>query len=266
MRLLLKSNRALVVLAFLALAASVVTASPPQRVARDPGTRTTVITTREAYEKLCRDNPANELVPVPSLIPDIRAEVRYASRDNFLGRALYPDASLFLTRIAAEKLARVQADLRQHGLGLRLYDSYRPYSISETMWKESGKKFAAYLAPPWLGSDHNRGIAVDADLVRLPTGTALPFPTDYDDFTPKAWHGSPCDHPQAASNRERLRTAMRSHGFVEYRREWWHYHLAEAEGFPLLDISHSELARRERRVSAQKSRAACSPNHGVQKE
>lgn len=66
------------------------------------------------------------------LIPDILIELKYASRDNFMGAVVdgYAHACALLSRPAAEALARVAAELRQQDLRVKIFDAYRPQRAS----------------------------------------------------------------------------------------------------------------------------------------
>jgi D-alanyl-D-alanine dipeptidase len=60
--------------------------------------------------------------------PTIAQDIRYAGSDNFTGQALpgYDAAECVLREPSARALAAVQADLAAQGLGLKVYDCYRP--------------------------------------------------------------------------------------------------------------------------------------------
>src|SRR5690606_25537643 len=114
-------------------------------------------------------------------VTDIATDVRYATTHNFTKQQLYPFAAVWLRRPAYEALQRLQAVLKPMGLGLKIYDGYRPYRITEKMWEIVPDD--RYAADPKKGSGHNRGIAVDLTLIYLKTGKEMPMPTDFDDFT-----------------------------------------------------------------------------------
>src|SRR5262245_3052512 len=73
--------------------------------------------------------PHTALVDVAALDPTIRFDLRYAGPDNFTGVAVYPAARCLLRRDAAERLVRVQRRLQAEGLGLLVWDCYRPFSV-----------------------------------------------------------------------------------------------------------------------------------------
>ncbi len=55
-------------------------------------------------------------------------DIRYASANNFTGARVpgYEAPSCYLLAQVAKALAQVEQDLRADGLGLRIYDCYRP--------------------------------------------------------------------------------------------------------------------------------------------
>ena len=75
------------------------------------------------------------LVDVRALDSTIRVDARYAGPDNFTGAPLpgyYANRAL-LRREAAEALARVQRRLAVEGLGLKVWDGYRPVRATLAM-------------------------------------------------------------------------------------------------------------------------------------
>jgi len=176
--------------------------------------------------------PEDELVDVLTLVPDAVLDVRYATADNFTGRALYTRAAVFLRRGTARRLARAAELLRGRGLRLRLFDGYRPASVHEQMWQ--ARPDPRLVADPARGSKHSRGCAVDAGLCGK-DGEPLPMPSEFDDFEKAA---APWPHaaPWALRNLELLRGAMKAAGFVTIDSEWWHFVDPEGEGAPALDL------------------------------
>jgi len=168
------------------------------------------------------------------MIPGIVLDIRYATTNNFTGQRLYPSAKCYLRRAAAEKLRAAQAELASLGYGLKIFDGYRPLSVQRKMWEVFPQP--GYVADPKKGSRHNRGAAVDVTLIRLVDGAALPMPTPYDDFTPRA-HRNFNDLPEdVIRNRNLLESVLTRHGFVGLPTEWWHFDDAECQKYPLLDL------------------------------
>ncbi|MCU0454216.1 MAG: M15 family metallopeptidase [Bacteroidetes bacterium] len=175
------------------------------------------------------------LVNLREVVPDIVLDLRYAGTDNFLHQKLYTVPECYVALSAARRLAVVQDSLRPRGLGLKVYDAYRPRSVQFLMWEILPN--ATYVANPVSGSAHNRGGAVDVSLVDLVTGVELAMPTAFDHFGPEAWLDYAGLPAPVIANRELLRTMMENvGGFQSYQAEWWHYSLQSANVFPLLDF------------------------------
>lgn len=175
-----------------------------------------------------------EFVKVQDINPRIRVELRYAATNNFSKQQLYPTgAQCFLRRLVAEKLDKVQRELETMGLGLKIYDAYRPLSVQKTMWDLIHDD--RYVANPAKGSRHNRGAAVDLTLVRLEDGKELNMPTEFDDFTEKAHRNYQQLSPEQLKNRELLQTVMEKHGFIGLPTEWWHFDDKNWQHYPITD-------------------------------
>jgi D-alanyl-D-alanine dipeptidase len=180
------------------------------------------------------------LVPLEDVRPATLPEVRYATRYNFTGAQLYPSARLWLHRDTASALGRVQKDLAKHGLGLKVFDAYRPFSVQQRMWNLIRDE--RYVSNPAKNRGrHTRGTAVDVTLVDL-RGRQLDMPTDFDDFTDKAHSDYAGVATRQKTNRALLARAMSRRGFVPYPFEWWHFDLRGWEKYPVLDISPRDLA------------------------
>ncbi len=174
-----------------------------------------------------------DLVEIAQLDSTIVIDIRYATENNFMGEKLYLLAKCLLRRETAQRLLRVQNALRQQGLGLKIWDGYRPLSVQWKMWQKVSDP--NYVADPRKGSKHNRGGAVDVTLVDA-QGNELELPTGYDDFSQRA-HRDFMDLPvKAIRNRQILEQAMTKEGFIPLPTEWWHFEDPEWEKFELLDI------------------------------
>jgi len=183
---------------------------------------------------------APDLVDITTVDPTIRLDLRYATRDNFTGVALYPAARCLLRRDAAERLARVQRRLQADGFGLLVWDCYRPLAVQERFWalvpderyvarpqRENGR--------PLAGSKHNRGAAVDVTLVDA-AGKPLAMPSGFDDFSERAHRDAANVKPAARANAARLESAMTAEGFQPLPTEWWHFDAPGWQGYELLDV------------------------------
>jgi zinc D-Ala-D-Ala dipeptidase len=205
-----------------------------------------VITQKRQYAETVIKDSSKRMVELPKWIPGIILDLRYAGNNNFTGHKLYPQSRAFLRLPAALALAKVQAKLKEKGLGLKIYDAYRPYAATKLMWELV--KDERYAASPKKGSGHNRGAAVDLSLVDLKTGKELAMPTAFDDFSEKSHHDY-MQLPQAAlENRQLLKTVMEENGFKALSTEWWHYYLPDAQRFELMDLSFKELVNASRKM------------------
>ena len=216
-------------LAVLLVAACATTpAIPPNRYGLQ------VVPDINTYEALARRDPDKRLVDLSDFVPGLVLDVKYATAANFMNKQLYPVAESWLRYPAAVALREVQTDLAPQGLGLKVFDAYRPYRVTEAMWEPI--RNPDFVADPARGSRHNRGAAVDLTLIELHTGAELAMPTPYDDFTTRAAHGFTELPQDVLANRARLRDVMVRHGFDPLPSEWWHYDFRGWERFELMDV------------------------------
>ena len=173
------------------------------------------------------------LVDVATVAPGIRLDIRYATAKNFTGRALYPAARCLLRPGVAERLARAQEAAAAQGLGLKVFDCYRPLSVQRAMWTLVPDE--RYVADPAKGSRHNRGAAVDLTLVDA-SGKELPMPTAFDDFSARAHRDYDDLPPNVIANRAQLERLMQDAGFSGLPTEWWHFDADGWERYDVLDV------------------------------
>lgn len=173
------------------------------------------------------------LIDIRSVNNKIALDIRYATKKNFLKRKLYPVARCLLRGAAVKPLSQVQDDLAKQGLGLKVYDCYRPLSIQKQMWAVLPNP--NYVADPAKGSRHNRGAAVDLTLVDR-NGKELEMPSGFDEFTERSHRNYTKAKPQALKNRQRLEDAMKKYGFIPLATEWWHFDAPGWEKFSVLDV------------------------------
>lgn len=173
------------------------------------------------------------------LDPSIRLDMRYATTNNFTGVQVYPSARCYLREDIAKRVVAAHKSLRRKGLGLKLYDCYRPFSVQEAFWKIMPDE--RYVLEPKRengvmvkSSRHNRGAAVDATLVDR-KGRELAMPTEFDDFSDKAHRDSKAASPEARRNSAVLERAMAEQGFVGLPTEWWHFDGPGWEAYEPLD-------------------------------
>ncbi|WDC85801.1 M15 family metallopeptidase [Caloramator sp. mosi_1] len=143
----------------------------------------------------------------------------------------YEDNRCLLRYGTAKKLIRANEYLLNLGFKLKVWDAYRPLSVQKIMWEFV--KDEDFIAPPWRGSIHNRGAAVDLTLVDL-KGNDLEMPSDFDDFSERAKINYNCCSIESIKNRELLAEAMIKNGFRRIKSEWWHFNDEEFEKYDIL--------------------------------
>jgi D-alanyl-D-alanine dipeptidase len=195
----------------------------------------------EEYKKSIITNADNELVNLEKYIPGLVLDIRYATTNNFTGKKIYDLARAYSRRPVAESLKKIQADLKKQGLGLKIYDGYRPYSAT-VMFYETYHD-TTYVASPYKGSRHNRGCALDLTIIDLKTGKELPMPTQYDSFKKEAWPTTPVADPIIRKNRKTLIDVMEKYGFKVNASEWWHFDFVGWQKFDVMDIDFEELEK-----------------------
>lgn len=177
---------------------------------------------------------ASELVDIQSFIPQIQVDLKYATDDNFTGKIVYNFHCCLLLKEAALRLREVQAELESFGLGLKVWDGFRPVAAQWKFWELVPDE--RYVSDPRKGGRHTRGTAVDLTLITK-EGRELLMPSDFDDFSEKAHQDYMGATEEAIINRELLREVMERHGFVGLPTEWWHFDLIGWENYPPLDIT-----------------------------
>ena len=129
-------------------------------------------------ESLLLDYDTTEWTDIAFVNPSIIVDMKYASIDNFVKSKMYDCSRCFLRPKVANAVLKAQKILNKKGLGLKLFDCYRPHPVQEKLWEKVPN--AAYVTPPEKGSMHNRGCAVDVTIVdqngmELEMGTAFDF-------------------------------------------------------------------------------------------
>jgi len=181
----------------------------------------------------CEDVPQHPDFRALLSIPGIGVDLRYATPDNFVGRAVYGglDCS-YLRREAADALEKAAAWLAAHrpGYSLLVLDALRPQRVQELLWNElAGTPLTMYLANPERGSIHSFGMAVDVTVLDA-AGREVDMGTGFDEM-------ARASHPefevelmaqgqltaQHLAERGWLRAAMRQAGFHSISTEWWHF-------------------------------------------
>lgn len=192
---------------------------------------------------------ASGFVDARALIPDLAIEMRYAGQENFIGRPIagYEDSICLITRQAAIALARVQTQLAASGLGLKVFDCYRPArAVADfAAWardpQDQARKADYYpnvdksqlFALGYIAerSGHSRGSTLDVTLVNLTTRAEIDMGSAYDLFDTRSWPTDQTVNPAQRANRLTLQSVMTANGFRPLAEEWWHFTLND-EPFP----------------------------------
>ena len=160
----------------------------------------------------------------------VTLDIAYATARNFTGRPVYARPGCYLHSAAAEALRRAVHLARGIGLGICIFDGFRPTEAQQVLWEHTPDP--EFVADPRKGSPHSRGIAVDLTLLDG-EGIALAMGTAFDAFTPLSHHGSTDIDAGAQRNRFLLLGLMSAAGWDFYRNEWWHYQLFDSRSYPL---------------------------------
>ena len=178
------------------------------------------------------------LIHIHTVNPRIIIDLKYATSDNIAGMPLYSSADAYARREVLYMLDKAQIVLENQGLGLKVWDAYRPLAVQQILWDMFSDP--RYVADPQKGSVHNRGAAVDVTLVD-DRGDELSMPTKFDAFSEKAHLDYPKLRASVLKNRELLVATMVGVGFKPFDTEWWHYDASHSDTYPIETISFEEL-------------------------
>lgn len=199
-----------------------------------------IINSVKSYQAIIKENPGKDMVDLKKLIPGLAIDLKYTGVNNFTKTKLYPKIkTTYLRKPAAIALLTVQNELEKNGLGLQIFDAYRPYAVTEKMWELV--KDDRYAADPKKGSGHNRGISVDLTIINLQTKRPLDMGTGFDNFSDTAHHDFQALPKEVLLNRLLLKNIMEKNGFKALETEWWHYSFSNGILYELLDLSFKQL-------------------------
>ena len=190
--------------------------------------------------------------PIATSIPNLQFELRYATANNFTGTPVrgYSNIAKVLSHPTLKALAAAQKDFNAMGMGLKLYDGYRPQKavdefvawskrLNDTLKKQQyypkvpkSELFSrGYIAAK---SGHSRGSTVDVGLIYLngpKKGEEVDMGSPWDFFGPISWASDTTITVAQQNNRKLLAKILMQHGFKPYTKEWWHFTLKE-EPYP----------------------------------
>ncbi|MGE5398158.1 MAG: M15 family metallopeptidase [Chitinophagales bacterium] len=182
-------------------------------------------------------------VYVKEVIPTAQLDIRYYSKNNFVGSRVdgYKAPKAILTSETAEALKDVSKDLDAKGYRIKIYDAYRPQKsvnhfirwskdLNDTKMKaqyypNTDKKDLFKLGYLAKKSGHSRGSTVDLTLVYKKSGKEVDMGSSYDFLDKISAHDSTQITAKQAQNRKILKNVMVKHGFKPLAKEWWHYTL-----------------------------------------
>src|SRR4051812_229918 len=183
------------------------------------------------------------LLELTTLDKTLKLDIRYATANNFVGRPVYSEARAFLQRPAAEALVRVNKKLKIQGLGLVIFDGYRPWTITKLFWDVVPEDKRKFVADPVKGSKHNRGCAVDLSVYEIESGNLIPMPSGFDEFTERASPDYKGGSDEERASRDMLGRLMEAEGFTVNPNEWWHFDYKTWQDYAIYDISFDEAAK-----------------------
>ena len=188
-------------------------------------------------------------VDAATVVEGLVVDMRYFGDNNFVGERIdgYERPRCLLTAQAANALAGVQRSLAPRGLGLKVFDCYRPVRAvahflrwarriddvkrKADFYPDLDKRDLFRLGYLASRSGHSRGSTVDLTLVRRADNVELDMGTSYDFSDPRSWTADKRVSVEAQKNRALFAGAMMRGGFRPYHKEWWHFTLNN-EPFP----------------------------------
>ena len=193
--------------------------------------------------------PPAGFLDASAVVDELVVDMRYFGENNFVGTRIdgYERPRCLLTQAAAHALAVIQRNLQARGLGLKVFDCYRPVrAVAHFLrWAQNINDIKrkaefypdvdkrdlfrqGYLA---VRSGHSRGSTVDLTLVRRTDRGELDMGTPYDFAGRASAISNASVGSEARKNRALLIGAMTRGGFRPYHKEWWHFTLAN-EPYP----------------------------------
>jgi zinc D-Ala-D-Ala dipeptidase len=201
-----------------------------------------IIASKKQYLLYVDSNAQKKLVNLQKLIPSIMLDLRYNSANNFTKTKLYKKANTtYLLAEPASALLNIQNTLLQKGLGIKIFDAYRPYAATKLMWDLIHDD--RYVANPKNGSNHNRGLAIDLTIINLKTLQELDMGTGFDNFTDTAHHSFTNLSQSILDNRKLLKSIMEQYGFKAFDTEWWHYSWPNNLHYEVMDLNFITLQK-----------------------
>ena len=195
--------------------------------------------TKPPYEK--GNFKSSDLVELVKLDSTFHLDIKYATSNNLVGRAVYTEARAFSQRPAAEALVKVSEALKPLGYGLLIFDGYRPWSVTKLFWDITPLENKKFVANPKEGSRHNRGCAIDLSLYELESGKEVQMTGQYDEMSERSYINYTGGTLEQRRLRDLLKSKMEENGFTVYKYEWWHYDYQGWETYRIQNSQFSEI-------------------------
>ena len=182
-------------------------------------------------------------IVVKEMIPSIELDIKYHTPNNFVGTPIkgYLAPKAILTTEATMALSKVQSGLKKFGLGLKIFDAYRPQKAVDHFvhWGkdlEDVKMKSLYyprvekknlFKEGYIAtySGHSRGSTVDLTIIDLETKIELEMGSSFDLFGKRSWVNYGSITTSQRANRMLLHAVMLRYNFKSYPQEWWHFTL-----------------------------------------
>jgi len=187
-------------------------------------------------------------VYLDEIIPNIVFDLRYGSEDNFTGEIVkgYENARPISTIEMGKALRKVQFYLESRGLGLKIFDAYRPQKAVNYFFEWSKVKTDTTMKSKYYPkekkenlfkngyisklSGHSRGSSVDLTIIYLlgeKAGKEIDMGSGWDYFGEKSSISTTKINMIQRKNRLILKNLMQMFGFIPYEKEWWHFTLKD---------------------------------------
>ena len=194
---------------------------------------------------LAQELPEN-FVLIKDFVPSISVEMRYGTNNNFTGKPIpgYESRQAVITITTASALKKVQKELNKLGLGLKIFDAYRPQKAVDYFIKWSNQPSDTVMKNKYypnlkketlfdlgyiaLKSGHTRGSTVDVTLLYVSgpkKGKEVDMGSVWDLFGVRSGYAYEAVSNSQKENRKLLRELMITHEFLPYDKEWWHFSL-----------------------------------------
>ncbi len=182
-----------------------------------------------------------QLVELIKLDSTLKLDIRYATKNNFVGQPVYKEARAFLQKDAAEALKKVNTKMHILGYGLLVFDGYRPWDVTKLFYDVTSKENKKFVADPKEGSRHNRGCAIDVSLYDLVTKKEIEMPGVYDEMTDRSYFDYTGGTEEQRKARDLLIAAMQEEGFTVYKYEWWHFDYKDWQQYRITNKPFEEI-------------------------